>query len=97
MGQRRRTPAASTGSQRHAVIRVSLAALVTIYLLLFLAAVFLFWVLGQWNRRGRERRALQYRLRCVMCALEFEDQTGALLPRCRRCGSLDERFTMVRI
>ena len=38
-----------------AVIRVSLAALVTIYLLLFLAAVFLLWIFGEWNRRRRER------------------------------------------
>src|SRR5216110_383901 len=69
MGQRRYTPAASTGSYRHAVIRVSLATLVTIYLLLFLAAVFLFWIVGEWNRRRRERRSLQHRLRC--------DATGA--------------------
>jgi hypothetical protein len=76
----------------HAVIRVSLALLVTIYLLLFLAAVFLLWIVGEWNRRRRERRALRYRLRCVICAFEFEDRTDALLPRCPRCGSLNERF-----
>jgi len=79
------------------VIRVSLAALVTIYLLLFLAAVFLFWIVGEWNRRRRERRALQHRLRCVICAFEFEDRTDALLPRCPRCGSLNERFKIERI
>src|SRR5438445_396248 len=70
MGQRRRTPAASTGSQRHAVIRVSLAALVTIYLLLFLAAVFLFWIVGEWNRRRRERRSRRCRRR------DRNEQTG---------------------
>jgi rubrerythrin len=74
------------------VIRVSLAALVTIYLLLFLAAVFLLWLSSEWNRRRRERRALRYRLRCVICAFEFEDRTDALLPRCPHCGSLNERF-----
>ena len=76
----------------HPVIRVSLALLVTIYLLLFLAAVFLLWIVGEWNRRRRERRSLRYRLRCVICAFEFEDRTDALLPRCPRCGSLNERF-----
>src|SRR5207249_9854445 len=76
------------------VIRVSLAVLVTIYLLVFLAAVFLLWIVGEWNRRRRERRALRYRLRCVICAFEFEDRTDALLPRCPRCGSLNERFRM---
>jgi len=79
------------------VIRVTLTALVTIYLLLFLAAVFLFWIVGEWKRGRRERRALRHRLRCAMCALEFEDRTDALLPRCPRCGSLNERFRMERI
>ena len=97
MGQRRRAPAASIGSQPYAVIRVSLATLATIYLLLFLAAVFVFWIVGEWNRRRRERRALQRRLRCVICALEFEDRTDALLPRCPHCGSLNERFRIENI
>ena len=97
MGQRRRARAATIGSQSYAVIRVSLATLVTIYLLLFLAAVFVFWIVGEWNRRRRERRALQHRLRCVICALEFEDRTDALLPRCPHCGSLNERFRMENI
>jgi len=79
------------------VIQVSLGALVTIYLLLFLAAVFLLWIVGEWNRRRRERRALEFRVRCVICAFEFEDRTAALLPRCPRCGSLNERFKFERI
>ena len=88
--------AAERGGAR-AVIRVSLAALVTIYLLLFLAAVFLLWIFGEWNRRRREQRALRHRLRCVICAFEFEDRTPTLLPRCPRCGSLNERFKLDRI
>ena len=79
------------------VIRVSLAALVTIYLLLSLATIFLLWIVGEWDRRRRERRALRYRLRCVICAFEFEDRTAALLPRCPRCGSLNERFRLEQI
>ena len=74
------------------MIRVSLTRLVAIYLLLFLAAVFLLWIFGEWNRRRRERRALRYRLRCAICAFEFEDRTAVALPRCPRCGSLNERF-----
>src|SRR5205809_5882958 len=97
MGQRRRTPAASTRRHRYAVIRVSLATLVTIYLLLFLAAVFLFWIVGDWNRRRRERRSLQHRLRCGVCAFEFEDRTDALLRRCPHSGSLYELFRMYTI
>src|SRR5205823_13901020 len=97
MGKRRRAPAANPNRINETVIHVSLAALVTIYLLLFLAAVFILWIVGEWNRRRRERRALQYRLRCVICAFEFEDRTAALLPRCPRCGSLNERFKLERI
>src|SRR6059036_4161104 len=97
MGQRHYRSADKTARQNYAVIRVSLATLVTIYLLLFLAAVFLFWIVGEWNRRRREQRALQHRLRCAICAFEFEDRTDALLPRCPHCGSLNERFRMERI
>src|SRR3954447_16730128 len=92
MGQRRYPRPRSQPGPHHAVIPVSLSALVTIYLLVFLAAVFLLWIFGEWNRRRRERRALRFRLRCVICAFEFEDRMPALLPRCPRCGSLNERF-----
>jgi len=79
------------------VIRVGLTALVSIYLFLSLATIFLLWIVGEWGRRRRERRALRYRLRCVICALEFEDRTAALLPRCPRCGSLNERYRLEQI
>src|SRR5436309_13953493 len=97
MGQRHYRSARKAARQRYPVIRVSLATLVTIYLLLFLAAVFLFWIVGEWNRRRRERRALEHRLRCVICAFEFEDRTDALLPRCPHCGRLNERSKMEQI
>ena len=96
MGQRRYRPGYKINSDS-TVIRVSLAALATIYLLVSLATIFLLWIVGEWNRRRRERRALRYRLRCVICAFEFEDRTAALLPRCPRCGSLNERFRLEQI
>ena len=96
MGKRYRRAGRETDPTR-AVIRVSLAALVTLYLLLSLATIFLLWIVGEWNRRRRERRALRYRLRCVICAFEFEDRTATLLPRCPRCGSLNERFRLEQI
>jgi rRNA maturation endonuclease Nob1 len=42
-------------------------------------------------RRVRENRSRQYRIRCAVCGMEFEDRTPAILPRCPRCGSLNER------
>jgi len=97
MGQRRRHRIERQTESERAVIRVSLAALVTIYLFLSLATIFVLWIVGEWNRRRRERRALRYRLRCVICAFEFEDRTATLLPRCPRCGSLNERFRLEQI
>src|SRR5947209_16516093 len=97
MGERPGAIATSIDRHRVAVIRVSLTALVTIYLLLSLATIFLLWIIGEWNRRRCERRALRYRLRCVICAFDFEDRPATLLPRCPRCGSLNERFRLEQI
>ena len=72
------------------MIRVSLAALVTIYLLLFLAVVLLLWIVGEWNPRRREQRSLPHRLRCGLCAFQFEDRTAPLLPRRPRRAALHE-------
>jgi len=82
--------------QTDTVIRVTLTALVAI-ICCFPCGGFLLWIFGEWNRRRRERHALRYRLRCAICAFEFEDRTAALLPRCPRCGSLNERFRMENI
>ena len=30
------------------------------------------------------------------CAYEFEDETDTILPRCPRCGSLNERYVLSR-
>jgi hypothetical protein len=74
------------------MIRVSLTFLIFIYLFLFLNTVFFIWLHDIWKRGRSERRALRHRLRCGICACEFEDSTDTILPRCPRCGSLNERF-----
>lgn len=73
------------------MIRVSLSLLVFIYLFGFLAPVFIAWLCFEMGRRRRERLAFRHRLRCAICAFEFEDQSTDPLPRCPRCGSLNER------
>jgi len=73
------------------MIRVSLTYLIFIYLFLFLSVVFGLWIHAGWRRQRREKLALRHRLRCNLCAFEFEDGTGEPLPRCPRCGSLNER------
>ncbi len=74
------------------MIRVSLTVLIFIYLFLFLAAIFGQWLWNDLRRKRRENRAVRHRLRCTICSCEFQDDTGELLPRCPRCGSLNERF-----
>jgi len=74
------------------MIPVSLATLVFIYLTLFLAVIFIAWIARNVSRTRREKNARRHRLRCTLCAFDFEDKTTTLLPRCPRCGSLNERF-----
>ena len=74
------------------MIRGSLTLLLLVYLFLFLGVIFTVWLLGEWRRKRREKLALRYRLRCTLCGFEFEDRSGVLLPRCPRCGTLNERF-----
>jgi len=74
------------------MIRASLSVLIFVYLFIFLAAVFSVWFWSGWRRKRREKQAFRHRLRCMMCACEFEDNTTTLLPRCPRCGTLNERF-----
>lgn len=74
------------------MFRVSLTTLIFIYLAVCLSAIFLVWIVRNMRRIRREKDTLRHRLRCTLCAFEFEDPTDTLLPRCPRCGSLNERF-----
>ena len=76
------------------MIRLSLPWLVFVYLLVFLSAIFFFWIAYEMVRRFREKRVLRHRLQCAICGMEYEDRTTAVLPRCPRCGSLNERFKL---
>ena len=73
------------------MIRVELPVLVFIYLFVFLAAVFSLWIVYEWIRQRREKELLRYKVQCTICASIFEDKSDDSLPRCPRCGSLNER------
>ena len=73
------------------MFRVSLTLLVFVYLFLFLTTVFGLWIWYELKRQRRERVAVLHRVRCSICAFQFEDHTEELLPRCPRCGCLNER------
>ena len=73
------------------MIRASLTQMIFVYLGSFLALIFANWIIWNISRLRVERQALQHRLRCALCSFEFQDLSGDLLPRCPRCGSLNER------
>lgn len=73
------------------MIRVGLPWLVCIYLMVFLAAIFFVWIAYELVRKLRETRTARFRIQCGICGMEYEDSTPAELPRCPRCGSLNER------
>lgn len=79
------------------MIRVSLSLLVLIFLGLMLGPIFGLWLLNEYRRQRRESAAFRYVLQCQMCSFEFADRSTELLPRCPRCGSLNERHRRSRL
>lgn len=73
------------------MIRVPLTVIVFLYLFVFLAVIFVGWLVDERRRRARTRQALQFRLRCAICGFEFEDLSASPLPVCPRCGRPNER------
>jgi DNA-directed RNA polymerase subunit RPC12/RpoP len=73
------------------MIRASLTSLVFVYLGGFLALIFGNWIVWNIGRLRVERQTLDHRIRCALCSFDFQDRTDDPLPRCPRCGSLNER------
>lgn len=73
------------------MIRVPLTWIVLLYLLVFVTVVLVAWLLHEGRRQRAARRALQFRLRCAICGLEFEDRDATPLAVCPHCGQPNER------
>jgi uncharacterized paraquat-inducible protein A len=73
------------------MIRIELPTLIFIYLYLAVIVIGALWLVDGWRGQKRKKQALRYAVRCTICASIFEDKTNELLPRCPRCGSLNER------
>jgi uncharacterized paraquat-inducible protein A len=73
------------------MIRIELPTLIFIYLYLAVIVIGGLWFLDAWRSQKRKKQALRYAVRCTICASIFEDKTNVPLPRCPRCGSLNER------
>ena len=65
------------------MIRINLAELVVVYLLVFLAAILVVWIAYEMVRRVRENRSRKHRVRCAICAMEFEDRSLRFFPAAR--------------
>lgn len=79
------------------MIRASLNLMIFVYLGSFLAVIFANWIFWNIGRLRIERQGLRHRLRCALCAFEFKDESDEILPRCPRCGSLNERTAYRRL
>lgn len=79
------------------MIALSPLGLIFLYLLLFLAAIFVVWIGSEMARTQRESRSRNYRFQCAVCGGRFEDRTATLLPRCPHCGNLNERLPIKNI
>jgi uncharacterized paraquat-inducible protein A len=73
------------------MIRIELPTLIFIYLYLAVIVIGGLWFFDSWRSQKREKQALRYTVRCTICASIFEDKTNEQLPRCPRCGCLNER------
>lgn len=73
------------------MLRVSLPILIEMYVLVLLIGIGVLWLLAGWARKRRERQVLLYRFQCIICAFPFEDKSDDPLPRCPKCGSLNDR------
>ncbi len=79
------------------MIHVTFGGLAAIYLALLLGPIFVAWAFTERQRTRRERAAFHNVVRCRICAFEFQDATEEKLPKCPRCGSLNEREPVSRI
>lgn len=79
------------------MIPVNLSLLVMIYLGVMMGVILAAWLLNEYRKGRRERAAFRDVIRCSLCAFEFQDGTRDMLPKCPRCGSLNERHPVQRL
>lgn len=73
------------------MIALSAESLVLCYVVVFLAGVLILWISSHWFQKHKNSTQRQTRVRCLLCAMEYEDASLVQLPECPRCGSKNER------
>ena len=74
------------------MFRVSLGLLIFLYFFAILGVVLALWVFEERRRQRRAREAVRHRVRCAVCAYDFEDYGSDPAAVCPRCGALNERL-----
>lgn len=73
------------------MFKTTLPQLIVYNLCTLLGLLGLIWVVQVWRLRRRERRALKFKISCVICGTVFDDLTEEPLVKCPTCGRLNER------
>ncbi|MFH1067698.1 MAG: hypothetical protein V1746_07335 [bacterium] len=71
-------------------MNVSLVALFSLYLLVFLAAILAAWIIFLWQRRRSAARARHFFI-CAVCGKKIRLEPPLTRVRCPRCGARRER------
>ena len=74
------------------MIRLHLSTFFELYLGAILLSTFALWLISNWWRRRKEQVACRKVVACSICGYTFQDPTHNPLPRCPRCGRLNERL-----
>ena len=74
------------------MISLPMQNILFIYVLVFLAAVFLLWVAYEVSRQRELRSSQRRRIRCLLCAMEYmpEETDPEALSPCPSCGYQNE-------
>jgi rRNA maturation endonuclease Nob1 len=73
------------------MFKTTLPHLIIYNLGVLLGLLGMIWVVQVWRQRRRERKALKYKLVCVICGTHFDDFSDEPLVTCPTCGRLNER------
>jgi uncharacterized protein YchJ len=79
------------------MFRLQIHELLFVYCGFTLAVILFAACMHNFRRSSRERTARRALLKCRLCAFEFSDHSGAVLPRCPNCQALTERRTLSQL
>lgn len=80
------------------MFQTTLPHLIIYNLCTLLGLLGMIWVVQVWRLRRRERKALKFRISCVICGTIFDNyEEEEPLVKCPTCGRLNERDRMMDV